>query len=76
MFSKQLSHTYPLLTECEVRTLSFGLSFFHCLIVKAHSAQAIKKVEKTRIHNLLYTVRANEVNKMFIIWQIRKRFGP
>jgi hypothetical protein len=37
-------------------------------MAKAHSMQAIKKVEKTRIHNLLYGPN-KQGYKMFIIWQ-------
>jgi hypothetical protein len=34
--------TYLLLTECEVHTVSYGLSFFHCLMAQPHSARAKK----------------------------------
>jgi hypothetical protein len=36
-------NTYLLLTESEVCTVSYGPSFFHCLMTQARSARAIKK---------------------------------
>ena len=44
-----------LLTECEVRTASYGPSFFLHFMAQARSARAMKtRKEKTRIHNLPY----------------------
>ena len=61
-------NTYLLLAECEVRTASYGPSFFLPFMAQARSARPIKtKKEKTRIHNLP-SDRANKANKMFIIW--------
>ena len=49
------AHTYLLLAECEVRTASYGPSFFLPFMAQARSARAMKtRKEKTRIHNLLY----------------------
>jgi hypothetical protein len=62
-----MANKYLLLTECEVRTISYGPSFFHCLMAKVHSVRAIKKGGKIRIHNLWYTDQANKVNEVFII---------
>ena len=46
---------YLLLAECEVRTASYGPSFFLPFMAQARSARAMKtRKEKTRIHNLLY----------------------
>ena len=48
-------NTYLLLAECEVRTASYGPSFFLPFMAQARSARAMKtRKEKTRIHNLLY----------------------
>ena len=50
-----LKDTYLLLAECEVRTASFGPSFFLPFMAQARSARAMKtRKEKTRIHNLPY----------------------
>ena len=47
--------TYLLLAECEVRTASYGPSFFLPLMAQARSAWAMKtRKEKTRIYNLPY----------------------
>jgi hypothetical protein len=62
------TNIYLLLTECEVCSVNYGPSFFHCFMAQACSVQAIRKWKITRIHNY-GTDRANEVNKMFIIWQ-------
>ena len=44
-----------LLAECEVRTASYGPSFFLPFMAQARSARAMKtRKEKTRIHNLPY----------------------
>ena len=44
---------YILLAECEVRTASYGLSFFLPFMAQVQSARAMKtRKEKTRIHNL------------------------
>ena len=44
-----------LLAECEVRTVSYGPSFFLPFMAQARSARAMKtRKEKTRIHNLPY----------------------
>ena len=44
-----------LLAKCEVRTASYGPSFFLPFMAQARSARAMKtRKEKTRIHNLLY----------------------
>ena len=46
---------YLLSAECEIRTASYGPSFFLPFMAKARSARAMKtRKEKTRIHNLLY----------------------
>ena len=46
---------YLLLAECEVRTASYGPSFFLPLMAQARSVQAMKtRKEKMRIHNLPY----------------------
>ena len=48
-------NTYLLLAECEVRTASYGPSFFLPFMAQARSARAMKtRREKTRIHNLPY----------------------
>ena len=48
-------HIYLLLAECEVRTASYGPSFFLPFMAQARSARAMKtRKEKTRIHNLPY----------------------
>ena len=47
-----------LLAECEVRTASYGPSFFLPFMAQARSARAMKtRKEKTRIHNLPYGPR-------------------
>ena len=47
--------TYLLLAECEVRTATYGPSFFLPFMAQAWSARAMKtRKEKMRIHNLLY----------------------
>ena len=44
-----------LLAECEVRTASYGPSFFLPFMAQARSARAMKtKKEKARVHNLPY----------------------
>ena len=46
---------YLLLAECEVRTASYGPSFFLPFMAQARSARATKtRKEKTRIHILPY----------------------
>ena len=46
---------YLLLAECEVRTASYGPSFFLPFMAQARSARAMKtRKEKSRIHNLPY----------------------
>ena len=46
---------YLLLAECEVRTASYGPSFFLPFIAQVRSARAMKtRKEKMRIHNLPY----------------------
>ena len=48
-------NTNLLLAECEVRTASYGPSFFLPFMAQARSARAMKtRKEKTRIHNLPY----------------------
>ena len=48
-------NTYLLLAECEVRTASYGPSFYLPFMAQARSAWAMKtKKEKTRMHNLPY----------------------
>ena len=39
----KLVYTYLLLTECAVRTVSYGPSFLTCLMAQARSARAIKR---------------------------------
>ena len=47
--------TYLLLAECEVRTTSYGPSFFLPFMTQTRSARAMRtRKEKMRIHNLLY----------------------
>ena len=54
-FIKNVLCIYLLLAECEVRTASYGPSFFLPFMAQARSARAMKtRKEKTRIHNLLY----------------------
>ena len=54
-YSFGISNKYLLLAECEVRTASYGPSFFLPFMAQAQSARAMKtRKEKTRIHNLLY----------------------
>ena len=54
-FIKNVLCIYFLLAECEVRTASYGPSFFLPFMAQARSARAMKtRKEKTRIHNLLY----------------------
>jgi hypothetical protein len=61
---------YLLLTEYEVDTVSYGPSCFHCLMrAQAHGARAIKKSGQKRGSMTYGTGRANEVNKMFIVWE-------
>ena len=49
------SSIYLLLAECEVRTASYGPSFFLLFMAQARSARAMKtRKETTRIHNLPY----------------------
>ena len=46
---------YLLLAKCEVRTASYGPSFFLPFMAQVQSTRAMKtRKEKTRIHNLLY----------------------
>ena len=54
--TKSIKHnTYLLLAEWEVRTASYGPSFFLPSMAQARSARAMKtRKEKTRIHNLAY----------------------
>ena len=48
-------NTYLLLAECEVRTASYGLSFFLPFMAQARGARAMKtRKKKTRIHDLPY----------------------
>ena len=55
MVSLLFSHNNLLLAECEVRTASYGPSFFLPFMAQARSARAMKiRKEKTRIHNLPY----------------------
>ena len=50
-----LIEKYLLLAECEVRTASYGPSFFLPFMAQARSVRAIKtRKEETRIHNLPY----------------------
>ena len=50
--------SYLLLAECEVRTASYGPSFFLPFMAQARSARAMKtRKEKTRIHNLTRLIR-------------------
>ena len=52
---KNYTSTYLLLAECEVRTASYGPSFFLPFMAQALRAWAMKtRKEKTRIHNLPY----------------------
>ena len=47
----EFQYKYLLLAECEVRTASYGPSFFLPFMVQARSARAMKtRKEKTRIH--------------------------
>jgi hypothetical protein len=76
--------TYLFLTECEVRTESYGSSFFHCLMAQARRARTMKKrknwgsityltvqTDQTRlIRCLLYGSFSTMVNT------IEKRFSP
>ena len=53
-YVKKKNHNL-LLAECEVRTVSYGLSFLLPFMAQARSARAMKtRKEKTRIHNLPY----------------------
>ena len=50
-----LIEKYLLLAECEVRTVSYGPSFFLPFMAQARSVRAMKtRKEETRIHNLPY----------------------
>ena len=60
-----LSHKYLLLIECEVRTVSYGPEFFSILMAQALSVRAMRKKQGCVTYG---TDRANEVNKMFVIW--------
>ena len=52
---KKPKDKYLLLAECEVRTASYGTSFFLPFMAQAQSTRAMKtRKEKTRIHNLPY----------------------
>ena len=59
---------YLLLAECEVRTASYGPSFFLPFMAQARSARAMKTGRKKRGSITCHTDRANEANKIFIIW--------
>ena len=48
-----MQNTYLLLTKFEVRTVSYGLSFFHYDLWPTHFIQA----EKPRIGNVQYGLR-------------------
>ena len=60
--------TYLLLAECKVRTASYGPSFFLPFMAQAQSARAMKTRKEKRGSITWCTDRANEANKMFIIW--------
>ena len=64
-FNMDNTNIYLLVTECEVRTVSYGPEFFSILMAQAQSARAMKKKQGSVTYG---TDRANEVNKMFIIW--------
>ena len=57
---------YLLLAECEVRTASYGPSFF--LPFMAQARRPWKQGRKKRGSITCHMDRANEANKMFIIW--------
>ena len=51
----EMGNNNLLLADCEVRTASYGPSFFLPFMAQARSARAMKtRKEKTRIHNLPY----------------------
>ena len=55
VFRANTLNIYLLLAECEVRTASYGPSFFLPFMAQARSARAMKtRREKTRIRNLPY----------------------
>ena len=61
-------YTYLLLVECKVRMASYGSSFFLPFMAQARSARAMKTRKEKRGSITCCTDRANEANKMFIIW--------
>ena len=62
------THTNLLLAECEVRTASYGPSFFLPFGPRAKCTRHENKEGKKRGSITCRTDRANEANKMFIIW--------
>ena len=61
------SDKYLLLAEFSVRTVNYGLSFFHRFMAQARSAWAINRWKK-RGSVFYRTNRKNEANKTLIIW--------
>ena len=59
---------YLLLAECEVRTASYGPSFSFLLWPKCEARGPWKQGRKKQGSITCRTDRANEANKMFIIW--------
>ena len=62
------ANIYLLLAECEVRTASYGPSFSFLLWPKCEARGPWKQGRKKRESITCRTDRANEANKMFIIW--------
>ena len=62
------SHTYLLLAKWEVRTPSYGPSFFLPFMAKREARGPWKQGRKKRGSITCPTDWANEANKMFIIW--------
>ena len=60
--------THLLLAECEVRTASYGPSFFLPFMAQVRSVRAMKTRKEKRGSITCRIDQANEANKMFIIW--------
>ena len=60
--------TYLLLTECAVRTVSYGPRFFSLALCPKHKVRGAIKRGGKRGSITYGTDQANEVNNMFIIW--------
>ena len=65
-----------MLTEFNIRTLSYGPSFSRWFVAHELRAWAINQQEKTRIHNLQKNNQENELRKKFIVsLRLLRRMG-